>query len=86
MMTPEQLVDASFVIINGYALQKIEKGIQVVNIHKPDHAAVFSEKGELLETNMDDIEAQQIQQFIKENYEEMYQKWSALSDEGYYRG
>ena len=56
MMTPEQLIDASFVIINGYALQKIEKGIRVVNIHKPDHAAVFSEKGELLETNMDDIE------------------------------
>ena len=56
MMTPEQLIDASFVIINGYALQKIENGIRVVNIHKPDHAAVFSEKGELLETNMDDIE------------------------------
>ena len=56
MMTPEQLIDASFVIINGYALQKIEKGIRVVNIHKPNHAAVFSSKGELLETNMDDIE------------------------------
>ena len=31
-------------------------------------------------------EVRQIQKFIKENYEEMYQKWSALSDEGYYRG
>ena len=38
MMTPEQLIDASFVIINGYALQKIEKGIRVVNIHKQNHA------------------------------------------------
>ena len=31
-------------------------------------------------------EVRQIQKFIKENYEEMYQKWSDLSDEGYYRG
>ena len=27
-----------------------------------------------------------IQRFIKENYLEMYQKWSALSDEGFYHG
>ncbi len=44
------------VIVNGYALQKIAKGVRVVNIHKPTHAAIFSESGELLETSMDDIE------------------------------
>ena len=37
MMTFNELVDASSVIINGYALQKIEKGVRIVNIHKPTH-------------------------------------------------
>lgn len=56
MMTFNELVDASSVIINGYALQKIEKGIRIVNIHKPTHVSVFSDSGELIETNMDDVE------------------------------
>lgn len=33
-----------------------------------------------------DREIRIIQRFIKENYVEMYQKWSSVSDEGYYRG
>ena len=40
---------------------------------------VVQHKGKLTE-----LEIRRIQRFIKENYEEMYQKWSALSDEGYY--
>ena len=32
-----------------------------------------------------DREIRVIQRFIKENYVEMYQKWSSVSDEGYYR-
>lgn len=31
-----------------------------------------------------DRELRVIQQFIKENYREMYLKWSSLSDEGFY--
>ena len=56
MMSLNELVDASSVIINGYALQKIDKGIRVVNIHKPTHVSVFSDAGEVIETNMDDVE------------------------------
>lgn len=33
-----------------------------------------------------DLEIRKIQRFIKENYVEMYQKWSSLSDEGFFRG
>ena len=33
-----------------------------------------------------DREVRVIQRFIKENYVEMYQKWSSLSDEGFYCG
>ena len=40
---------------------------------------VVQHKGKLTE-----LEIRRIRRFIKENYEEMYQKWSALSDEGYY--
>ena len=32
------------------------------------------------------IELSTIQQFIKENYKEMYKKWSALSDAGFFVG
>ena len=56
MTTFHEIAASASVIVNGYALQKIEKGIRVVNIHKPTHAAVFSDSGELLETSMDDIE------------------------------
>lgn len=27
-----------------------------------------------------------IQRFIKDNYKEMYRKWAAISDTGYYKG
>ncbi len=32
-----------------------------------------------------DRELRGIQAFIKENYKEMYMKWSSLSDEGFYQ-
>lgn len=35
---------------------------------------------------LNDREIRQIQSFIKENYREMYLKWSELSDEGFYEG
>lgn len=31
-------------------------------------------------------EIRAIQEFIKDNYQEMYLKWAELSDEGFYRG
>ena len=34
---------------------------------------------------LSDRELRCIQQFIKENYREMYLKWSRLSDEGFYQ-
>lgn len=35
---------------------------------------------------LNDREIRQIQSFIKENYREMYLKWSELSGEGFYEG
>lgn len=35
---------------------------------------------------LNDREIRVIQEFIKDNYKEMYLKWSSMSDEGYYHG
>ena len=48
---------------------------------KADGDSVVQNKGILKP-----IEIRKIQVFIKENYEEMYQKWAALSSEGFYQG
>lgn len=48
---------------------------------KEDGDTVIQHRGRL-----NDLELRKIQRFIKENYVEMYQKWSSLSDEGFYRG
>lgn len=44
-----------------------------------DGSTVVQTQGVLTER-----ETRMIQAFIKENYKEMYLKWSALSDEGFY--
>ena len=46
---------------------------------KSDGSTVLKNRGML-----SDKELRVIQAFIKENYREMYLKWSAMSDEGYY--
>lgn len=46
---------------------------------KSDGSTVLQEKGVL-----NDREIRGIQSFIRENYREMYLKWSMLSDEGFY--
>lgn len=56
MINIKQVADAADVIVNGYAFTKCELGFRVLNLNNPESAAVFSEKGEALETTMDDIE------------------------------
>ncbi len=46
---------------------------------KSDGSAVLKNRGTL-----SDKELRVIQAFIKENYREMYLKWSMMSEEGYY--
>lgn len=46
---------------------------------KSDGSTVLKNRGKL-----SDKELRVIQAFIKENYREMYLRWSAMSDEGYY--
>jgi len=56
MLNVKEVADAADMIVNGYAFTRFELGFRVLNLNDPEKAAVFSEKGEVLETTMDDIE------------------------------
>lgn len=62
-----EVADEADVIINGYAFKCCEEGFRVLNLHRPDKAVVFSRKGEVLETSMDDIELSITRDYLKEN-------------------
>ncbi|WP_288567322.1 hypothetical protein [uncultured Treponema sp.] len=63
----KELADNAEVIICGYAFSKCENGISVLNLNAPDHAAVFSNEGEILETSMDDIELSIVRDYLEKS-------------------
>ena len=62
-----QVADAADIIVNGYAFTKVENRVRVLNLNKPDKAAFISQLGEVLETSMDDIELDIVQEYYKKN-------------------
>lgn len=69
--------------------------IECMHVHASDHrlteagSAKFfvKENGDTLVQNrgiLNDREIRKIQEFIKQNYQEMYLKWAGYSHEGYY--
>ena len=52
----KQVADAADMIVNGYAFTQCPEGYRVLNLNRPDRAAVFSKDENVLETSMDDIE------------------------------
>lgn len=52
----KEIADNADMIVNNYAFKKNEYGVRVLNLSKPTSAMLISEAGELLETNMDEIE------------------------------
>ena len=66
------IADNADVIVNGYAFT-YESGdrIRVLNLNKPDSAAVFTKDGKMLETSMDDIELETARQYLSNNLEFM---------------
>ena len=55
-MTMQEIADAASFIIDGYAMEVLDSGVRITNLHRLDHVAFLSPKGEVLETTMDDIE------------------------------
>ncbi len=55
------------VIVNGYAFTKDDGGIKVLNLNRPEKAAMLSAGGDVLETSMDDIELDIVRDYLKRN-------------------
>ena len=74
-------------IVNGYAFTKKDEGYSVLNLANPDKAMVISNDGSTVLQNrgvLTDREINKIQQFIKINYLEMFEKWSSDSNKGFF--
>ena len=82
----KQISDDADMIVCGFAYKKTDEGIRVFDLNNGVGAAVMSADGTLIETNMDDREINKIQSFIKDNYQEMYNKWQEYSKTGFYLG
>lgn len=63
----KQVADAADMIVNGYAFTRCTEGYRVLNLNRPDHAAVFSKDGKVLETSMDDIEVRIAGDYLEKN-------------------
>ncbi len=61
--------------------KKLTEGSTAKPFVKSNGDTVVQNRGVLTERELRGIQA-----FIKENYKEMYLKWSSLSEEGFYRG
>lgn len=52
-----EIINNAQMIVDGYAfMQKKDNLLHIVSLHAPFHALIVSKNGEVLETNMDDIE------------------------------
>ena len=67
----QAIADNADVIVNGYAFTKSNDRISVLNLNKPDGAAVLRPSGEVLETSMDDIELSIVTEYLQRNLKYM---------------
>lgn len=67
MYNMKEIADAAEVIVNGYAFTKEGKNVKVLNLNNPEKSAYLSQKGEILETSMDDIELEIILEYYQKN-------------------
>lgn len=62
-----KIADHADMIVNGYAFTKCNHGYRVLNLNRPDKAAVISNTGDILETSMDDIELHIVSDYFERN-------------------
>ena len=71
------VAEKAMMIVCGYAFSKTEEGlIRVVYLHPPYHALVMTREGDVIETNMDDIEISIVQKYWKRNKNLMEQTYA----------
>lgn len=62
-----KVADEADMIVNGYAFKLKDGHVSILNLNRPDHAAVLAVDGEMLETSMDDIELSIVQNYLQKN-------------------
>ena len=67
MLDIQKVADTADVIVDGYAFTKTETGCRVLNLNRPEKAAVFLPDNSVAETTMDDIELQIVTDYLKRN-------------------
>ncbi|MCM1318452.1 MAG: toxin-antitoxin system, toxin component [Bacteroides sp.] len=59
-MTPQELeliVEKASFIVGGYAFSNMGNDtVSIIDLNQPHHAAIINMDGDIIETNMDDIE------------------------------
>lgn len=73
MSDAKTLAEAAEIIVQGYAFIDRGEGVTVINLHKPEHAAYFY-NDELVETDMDEIEAYKVARLYRNNVKYMERK------------
>lgn len=67
MLNIKEIADRADMIVSGYAFTKEADLIRILNLSAPSRALVLSNAGEVLETNMDDIELEIVTDIYKRN-------------------
>ncbi len=62
-----EIADQADMIVNGYAFTKEKDVVRVLHLEFPHNAAVLSEDGSVIETNMDDIELALVGKYYARN-------------------
>lgn len=62
-----EIADQADMIVNGYAFTKEKDVVRVLHLESPHNAAVLSEDGSVMETNMDDIELALVGKYYARN-------------------
>lgn len=71
------IVESANMIVGGYAFSQTKDNfVRVVDLHAPYHALVISQKGEVLETTMDDIEICIVLKYWKRNKKVMEEAYA----------
>lgn len=66
-----RIADQADVIVNGYAFTRRGEQVSVLNLNRPDRAAVLRLDGEMLETSMDDIELDIVRSYLSRSVKYM---------------
>lgn len=71
MIDLQKISDEADMIVCGFAYKKTDNGIKIFDLNNGEGAALVSNDGTLIETNMDDIEFSIAQKHLLQNVKYM---------------